>query len=166
MEALGIDLGIILVQVINFGILVFVLNKFLYKPVLKAVKAKQAEVAVIEESKVALDSEAQLTEKKREEIILAAESEKSEVVKEARLKSEATKKEVIEKAQAEAKDILVKAKKEIDAEKAKLKATHEKEVLEAAFAIAEKVIGKSVDKKEIEKAYKELSFLKREVRSK
>lgn len=166
MEALGIDLGIILAQVINFGILVFVLNKFLYKPVLKAVRAKQAEVSVIEERKAALDTDAALADKKREEIILAAEAEKADLVKEAKQKSEAAKKDVLQKAQTEAKEILRKAKKEIDAEKAKLKAVHEAEVIEAAFAVAEKVIGKSVDKKEINKAYRELSFLKHEVQSK
>lgn len=165
MESLGIDLKIILVQIVNFGILVFVLNKFLYKPVLKAVKAKKEEYALIAKDKEEIAKEAEAMNSKRELIIKSAQKEKTDAVKEARLEAASLKKDALQKAQKEAKEIIEKAKKEIAAEKSKLNRAYDKDVLDAAFAVAEKVIGKSADKKEVEKAYKELNQLKRAVRN-
>ena len=41
MEALGIDLKLLIAQVVNFGILLFVLSKFLYKPVVTMLEERQ-----------------------------------------------------------------------------------------------------------------------------
>lgn len=161
MESLGIDLKTILIQIANFGVLVFVLNKFLYKPVMKAVKAKQEEYAAIAKDREELEGKTSVVEADREKIIKAAQNEKNDTIKKARLEALALKKETLEKAQKEAKSIIEKAKKEIDAEKLKLNKKFEKEVLDAAFAVATKVIGKKADKKDVDQAYKELGLIKR-----
>jgi len=41
MEQLGIDPLLILVQIINFGLLLFILKKVLYKPVISAIKDRE-----------------------------------------------------------------------------------------------------------------------------
>lgn len=164
MEALGIDFKTIIIQIINFGLLVFVLNKFLYKPVLKAIKAKKDEIAEISKQKEELDKQADLMSKKQADLVKNAQKQKAETLKGAKITASTLQKETLEKAQKEAKAILAKAKKEVEAEKAKLNKEYEKQVLEAAFAIAEKVIGKNVDKKDVEKAYKELGQVKKALR--
>lgn len=164
MESLGIDFRIILVQIVNFGLLLFVLNKFLYKPVVKAIKAKKEEFELIEKQKIEIEKEAETAENKRELLMKSAQKDKTEVIKEAREDAEAKKKDTIKKAQTEAKQIIEKAKAEIEAEKKKLQKSYDQEVLDAAFAVAEKVIGKSANKKDVEKAYRELGQIKRELR--
>ena len=158
MDALGIDWKIILVQVINFGLLVFVLNKFLYKPVMRAIKAKNAEIENIAEDKKKAESTKETAERERELVVRAAQKEKSELVKDARLEAVRIKKEAKEKADFEAKNMIEKAKKDIEAEKRALTEKFEKEVLAASFAITEKVIEAS--KKDVEAAHKKLGSVK------
>lgn len=160
MEKLGIDLSTILIQIVNFGILVFVLNKFMYKPVIKAIKAKKAELDEIETGKAKLSANEGKIEVEREKIVKAAQNEKRELLQNAKSEAEANKKVVLEKAKKEAKVILEKARKEVAAEKEKLARTYEKDVTDAAFALSEKVIGKLVEKKSLEKAMKDLGSVK------
>jgi len=45
LSSLGIDLKILLAQLVNFGILIFLLSKFLYKPVLKMLDQRKKKIA-------------------------------------------------------------------------------------------------------------------------
>ena len=160
MEALGIDLKIILVQIVNFGILVFLLNKFLYKPILGAISKKNKEIDDISKGKEELASEQGTVERERETIIKSAQKEKALLLQEAKADAIKTKKSTLDKAEKQAKSMIDKAKKDIEAEKKKLSRDFEREVLSVSFAVAEKVIAKDADKKSVEKAYKDLGKVK------
>lgn len=162
MESLGINLGIIVVQIINFGLLVFVLNKFLYKPILAAIKAKRNEVAEINKLKEDFEKESIEEKNKSENIIKEAEKEKSKTIEEAKAAMLLQKKQILEKAQKEAKEILARAKLEIEADRKTLAKDYEKDVIDAAFEISKRFISKTA-RKDVEALYKELDILKHKV---
>lgn len=143
MEKLGIDPLAIIFQIVNFGVLVFLLNKFLYKPVLKAIRNKNESLEKMAEDKAKIETEKLALEAEREDSVKSSMKSRDELVRESRVAAEKLKKEVLLKAESRAKRILEKAEKEVQAEKAKLYRDYKKDVLEAAVAIVEKVTGES-----------------------
>ena len=124
MESLGLDVKILLAQIINFGLLLFILSKVLYKPVIKLIdernkkltKAIEDSAAIekklekIEESKKDLLSQArQNANKEREELIKMAQEESRVIIDNAKKKAE----KEIEKGLTMLKTAKVEAEKEL-----------------------------------------------------
>lgn len=163
---LGIDLKLIIGQVVNFLILFFVLRKLVYKPVLNLLeKRKNMIEKSVEDAK------------KIEERLVEMEVEKEEVLADASLKAMA----VIEKAKQEAEEerqkALANAKKEISglaeryraqlkAEKDQISSELKAEMASLIITSCEKVIRKEFGKEDqnrLEKAIKnEISSVKLE----
>ncbi len=160
MESLGIDLKIIGFQILNFGVLVFVLNKFLYKPVLKAINAKKQEVDEINKSKEQIVVDSEKSQEAQALLMKSAQTEKAQVLKDAKLEADKIKKAAREEAEKKILALVEKAKKDLEAEKKKLVHDFDAEVLSAAFAVNEKILADLSDKKAVEEAYKKLGLVK------
>lgn len=100
--SLGIDIKLLIAQIINFGLLLWLLKKFLYKPIIKRIEKDQEELkqAKLEKSKIQKQEEA-FEEQEKQEI---ADSKKKA-------------KEIIEEAQNIAKGIKENAQKETEQER-------------------------------------------------
>ena len=85
MESLGIDLKLIIIQIINFGLLLFLLTKFLYKPILRLLdeRKKKIEESLANAQKIA-EEKVKLEEEKTKEITEAREVGKR-IIEEMRL---------------------------------------------------------------------------------
>ncbi|MBL7045578.1 MAG: F0F1 ATP synthase subunit B [Parcubacteria group bacterium] len=127
-SAFGIDVRLLVIQAINFGLLLLVLWHFLYKPVLKMIEArrlkieqgvKDAEASGLKLSEIESEKGSIMTEamKEAEGIVgnakrSAADREK-EMLAEAELKSERVLAESREHAKEESRLILEESKSEI-----------------------------------------------------
>lgn len=147
MEQLGIEPLQILAQVFNFTVLVILLNKLLYKPILKALDErrnkineglKYAEKMKIEEEKSA---------EKREEIIKKARIEAVEIIDEAKRAGKRQESEIIDKAISEKNAIMEKGKEELRSLKNEMQRQLKKETVELAGKWVEAVLVKSLDNK-------------------
>jgi F-type H+-transporting ATPase subunit b len=109
MEKLGVELPLLLTQMVNFTIMVFILSKLLYKPILKALEERRKKI----EEGLAFAAKATEEEQKREEerqkILVKARSEAKQILDDA--KKEALKKKDV---------IIAEGKEEVDALRAKL----------------------------------------------
>ncbi|MEA3355672.1 MAG: F0F1 ATP synthase subunit B [Patescibacteria group bacterium] len=108
----------LLFQIINFGILIFVLNKFLYKPIITIISQRNKKIQ--DSIKVAernLKEKAQLDEFKKK-IRFKAEKEATEVLNQAKKQADQRSKIIIQDAKKEAQ---VLVDKEFDNLKEKLK---------------------------------------------
>ena len=100
MESLGLDLKLLIAQIVNFGILFIVLKKVLYKPILKILDDRSKKISEsLENSKKAEEALAKIAEKEvkilkiakekanqeKEEIIHFAQEEKQKIIDEAKL---------------------------------------------------------------------------------
>lgn len=136
--------------IINFLILVAILNKFLYKPVTKMLDERKNEVVSnldkAEESK----QEAQKLKDEYAEHLKNARSEAQEIITKANKLGEETKNEIVAQARAEAEKVSAKAQEEIRLEKTKALSELRDEVASLAVLAAGKIITKNIDIKDQE----------------
>lgn len=114
MEKLGIDLKLLVVQIVNFVLLLFILKKVMYKPILEAIKKRKEELDLVEKQKNDIENSKKDLEIKQKKIISDALNEKDDILKNAKREAEAGKKRIIEKANMEAKELLQGTKRQIE----------------------------------------------------
>ena len=145
MEALGINLGYLIVQILNFAILFVVLRAWVYKPIVGMLeKRRQAIEQGLEDAKVAAEARAN-AEKAAEDLLAEARKEASQLVRAATERAEQAAAEVKAQAEHEAEE----ARKGALAEGEKLKEQALGElrgqVAALAIAAAQKIIGETLD---------------------
>ncbi len=145
MEALGINLGYLLVQIFNFAILFVVLRAWVFKPVVKLLEQRRESIAQgLEDARVAAEARAN-AEKEAQAIIAKAQQEANERVREASERAEEVAREIRVAAEKEAAELREAAAQ--DAEQIKLQVLGELrgQVAALAVAAAQKVIGQVLD---------------------
>ncbi|MEW5958631.1 MAG: F0F1 ATP synthase subunit B [Chloroflexota bacterium] len=147
MEALGISLNGIIAYIINFALLVFLLNMFLYKPVKNALVQRQQRIA---ESLEAADKATREAAQQRVEFEKELARAREVAHEEARKAAEATEKmrqEILAAARQEAEDIRIKAREEAELEKQQVASDLQKQAAALAMQITRKIVGDAVDEK-------------------
>lgn len=96
--SLGIDLKLFVAQIINFGLLLLVLSKFLYQPILRNIEKAEAE---LEQARTANDRFAKLEQQKEAEVKKAKQRART----------------IVKEAEQIAQDIEERAKKETERER-------------------------------------------------
>lgn len=147
MEALGINLGYLFVQIFNFAILFVVLRAWVFKPIIGVLdKRRQTIAQALEDARIAAEARAN-AEKDAQAILAKAQQEASQRVREASERAEKVALEIKADAEHEAEAIREAAKTE--AEQAKLQQLGELrgQVGALAIAAAQKLIGETLDEK-------------------
>jgi F-type H+-transporting ATPase subunit b len=135
----------ILIQAINFLILIFLLSRFLFKPLTKfladrsaGIEKSLAEAKAAHEGAVTAQAEhqAQIRETQRD-IAALREQGQREV--------EAQRQQLLHASREEAERLIVRAKAEIEAETKRAKASLREEVADIALAAAERLLGRTVN---------------------
>lgn len=147
MEQLGIEPIQLLTQIVNFVVMVVVLTKFLYRPILRTLEDRKKKIEeglrYAEEMKEAVEK----NEKKRKEIVAEAKDEAREILEEAKANGKRLEEEIIQKAHREAEGILAKGKNEIAMEHVELEKQLEKQTVNVAAAMVESLLGSVLTKK-------------------
>ncbi|MGO8878115.1 MAG: hypothetical protein ACLPVO_13490 [Desulfomonilaceae bacterium] len=132
------------IQLINFLILLLLLNSLLYKPVLAKIRERESKIKADRDKASQLDAEVLEQEKKHQEALIEARQvagkEKAELLAEAK-KSEA---DILEKARIEAARIVDDMKSSIQAESEKARAALKGEMAPLAQSISEKILGRAI----------------------
>lgn len=118
LEALGLNLKILLAQLVNFAVLFFVLWKFAYKPIFKMLEDRRNKIGKGVENAEKADGKLKQAKVKEEEIVSSAKKEALEIIEEARKRAEAKKQSVIDKTKDEIGEIINIEKQKIQQEKA------------------------------------------------
>jgi F-type H+-transporting ATPase subunit b len=142
---LTINPGLIIWTIITFLLLLAVLSKVAWKPLLRALQSREQEIA---------DSLAKAEEAKKEAERLIAENkaamaqanaETARLIAESRAVAEQLKNDIVAKAGDSAKRMLEQAKEEIDREKETAMAQLRNEVADLSIAVAEKILDERLD---------------------
>lgn len=154
-EALGIDFRLLLVQILNFLVLLLILYWFAYKPVLGILekRRKMIEESVKEAEKI--NQESLALEERKKEVLTTARKEALRIIDESKIESEEIKKEVLKKAQQEAKEIIERAYLTMEREKQEKFNELKKEIEELVIIGVESLLKKEVDRKTNAKIIKE-----------
>ncbi|MFA5249560.1 MAG: F0F1 ATP synthase subunit B [Candidatus Paceibacterota bacterium] len=142
---LGIDWKILLGEMINFLVVLFLLKKFALGPFLKILRERKQKIEEgLERSKVAEEKIKEIREK-REEIISKAQQKALEIFDKGKKKGDEKIRESILLGEQERLNILQSAKKETQREIDKMKDSEREKEINAALDLAEKILGEKLD---------------------
>ena len=142
---LKVDPGLLLWTIITFLVLVLVLWKAAWKPVVKALDARAEKIRsdIDNADKSRQSAEKLLAE--HTEMMAGAKDEVFKIISDAKVQAEGIKAGIVEKANLEAKEIIEKAKAEIDKAKEIALDDIKKEFVVISTEIASKIIKKNID---------------------
>ena len=142
LNQLGIYWPKLLAQTINFGIVLFVLWKFAYKPVLTMLAQRREKIAQSIANADKIKAELAATEASRREILDKANAASNKLIEEARAAAARVQEVETQKAIAAANQIIAKAKEASEVELARMKTELRKELVRLVAETTAKVSGK------------------------
>ena len=147
MEALGINLGLLIVQLIAFAIVFLTLNAWVYKPILDMMESRKTKIAQgLEDARVAAEARAN-AEKEAAKVLAEAQAEANKVVREATERASSAGKEVKAAAEAEAVKAREAAMAEAELERNRILGDLRGQVAAPSTAAPNKLVGEAQDEK-------------------
>jgi len=147
LEALGINLGYLLVQIVSFLIALVILRGWVYKPVLNMLEKRRKTIAQgLEDARLAAEARAN-AEKEAQRILTEAQQEAAAKLREASERAEEVAREVRATAEQEVVKLRETASAEATAERDRVLADLRGHIAALAIAAAQKVVGEALDEK-------------------
>ncbi|MHB8135825.1 MAG: F0F1 ATP synthase subunit B [Anaerolineaceae bacterium] len=147
MEKLGINLGFLLVHIVNFAIIFIVLKAWVFGPMTKMLETRRKKTAQgLEDARVAADARAN-AEEAAEKILGEAQTKAGDIIKEATLRAESLQKEIVADADKVIQTERQNALAEVEEERVRLLSEMRGDVSAIAIAAAQKLIGEALDEK-------------------
>jgi F-type H+-transporting ATPase subunit b len=145
LDALGINLGYLISQIVNFTLLAVLLYFVAYKPVLRMLDERSARIKRgLEDAEEAARKAAEM-EQEFEARMVDARKEGQEIIAQATQMSEKARQDILDKARQEAQAQIEKAKEEIGREREQAMSELRQQVADLSLTISEKVIGETLD---------------------
>jgi F-type H+-transporting ATPase subunit b len=142
LQILGIQWPKLIAQVINFAIVLFVLWKWAYKPVLQMLELRRTKIEESVANADKIKQELARTEASRQEILTKADTDANKLIEEARAAAARVLEQETQKAVATANQIITKAREANEAELARMKLELRREVGRLVVETTAKVTGK------------------------
>lgn len=163
MSGLGIEPVQLLTQVFNFILMVAILTRLLYRPILAKLAERRKKIEeglkFSEQAKLELEE----MDKKRQEIIDKAKEEARKIMEEGKRSGQAAEKQMVEKAETEALAVIEKGKKELELARLEMSRQLKIETVDIARVMVEKVLAGVLTEEEhrqiIDRKIKEISRL-------
>lgn len=159
-EKLGIEWQSLLFQVINFLILLFVLKKFVYNPVIKVLDARKDRVKESEQKAQQVDEDLKQAHQTRDSILAKAEADAHATREAAFADAEKIRLQKADETRAEIEGLLHKARVQIQEEKEHALSSVRTEAAALVMLASEKVLrdrlDEAHDKELVERSVKEL----------
>ena len=112
-ENLGIDFRLLIAQIVNFLILLFVLYKFAYRPIVRLLDKRADTIAQSLDNAQAIEGKLKASQTAYEQKISKAEKNASAILNEARQSAEKLKAQLIDQAKTEVAAIVTKTQAEV-----------------------------------------------------
>ena len=145
MELVTPSIGLIVWQTIAFLLLVFLLTKFAWKPVMKSINERERSIEdALTKAEMAKEEMAKLTTE-NEQLLKQARFERDEILKEAKELKDQIVSDAKTSAQAEGAKMIEKARLEIENQKIAALAEVKGQVAALSIEIAEKVLRKQFE---------------------
>jgi F-type H+-transporting ATPase subunit b len=147
LEALGLNLGYVFVQIFNFAILFVVLRVWVYKPILGLLERRREAIAKgLEDARIAAEAR-ENAEKEAEKLLSEARTKAAQEARELTQRAEQQAKEIRTAAEATAAKARETAVAEVEGERGRILSDLRGQVAALAVAAAQKLIGEALDAK-------------------
>ncbi len=132
MDKLGIQPTQLLAQIVNFTVIVLVLSRFLYKPILSILEKRKKEIEEGLKLTQKMREEEEKFNSKKQKLLETTRKEAQEILEEARKQAKEEEKDLVAAAHLEAEQIIEKGREEV----AQLRRDMEKDVQKSAVLLA------------------------------
>ena len=139
-NAFGVDLPKLIFQIVNFLLLLYLLNRFLFQRVLQILDERTARIRKGLEDAEAAERDRQLAQAEREAALDEARKEAQAMLARANKIAEDTRSEILDKARTESEALIARAREEITAEKDKAMSELRGHVADLALDAAGKLV--------------------------
>jgi F-type H+-transporting ATPase subunit b len=146
LSSLGIEWKSLIAQLINFGILVFVLWKLVYKPILKVLDDRAQMAKDAAEKSSSIESKMEEMKLREEEILAKARASGEKLVKDAEGAAANLKKKLSDEATVSAQKIVNDAEARMRSENEKFQSELKKEIVSIVASAIEATVGKYLDR--------------------
>jgi len=147
LEALGLNLGYLFVQILNFLIVFVILRAFVYKPLLNLLEKRRTAIAKgLEDARVAAEARENAEDEARK-IIEEAQAKAAEEIRLASEKAENAGRDMIAQAENEITKERKAAMADIEQERDIILADIRSQVAALAIAAAQRLVGEALDEK-------------------
>ncbi|HOY41288.1 MAG TPA: F0F1 ATP synthase subunit B [Chitinophagales bacterium] len=147
------DLGLLFWMTLIFLLFWFLMGKFAFKPIVKAIKDREQSIDDALSAADKAKNEMQQLQSDNAALLKEAREESAKILKEAKEIKESVIAEAHSKAKDEAAKIVASAKVEIDAQKKAALAEVKNEVSKLSLEIAQKVLGRELDATKDQQSY-------------
>jgi len=149
-DQFGIQWKLLLAQAINFGILLYILKRFLYAPVLKMLEDRKAKIAQSLKEAEEIEIKLAKTEEDRQKTLGKALDEGKDIINEAKESAQQIIADAHKKAQADIADLVDKAEQSIGQERDRMHQEIREELSDMVVSSLKAVTGKVLTKKDQE----------------
>lgn len=147
MDKLGLNLGYLLVQILNFGIIFVIVYAFVVKPVLRLLEKRREAIAQgLEDAHRAAEARAN-AESEASKILAEAQTKAARIVQDANAQAELVARDVRAAAAADAAKTRASALDDFEQERTRILSELRGQVAALSIAAAQKLIGESLDEK-------------------
>ncbi len=151
LSSFGIHWTSLVAQIINFGLLVFILTKLVYKPLLNALADREKVIKKLAEDSSSAEKMAQDANVKQKEVLDEARDSAKKIIKETEIQVEKLRITLTEEAKKEADKIIKDGERRVKEEQNKFNASLRAELVSLVAVGIEKTVGKYIDKSVNEK---------------
>lgn len=145
LDALGINVGFLLAQFVNFGIIFVLLTVFLWRPLINMLDARSARIAKgLEDASAAANARLN-AEQEAEQIRAQARADVQRMIDEARGRGEEVAKSIEAEARTDAQSIVEQARLAATGERDQQLSGLRTQVADISVAIAQRLIGETLD---------------------
>jgi F-type H+-transporting ATPase subunit b len=144
---LGIDGGIFAAQLVNFLVVLLVLWKFAYKPIVKMLDQRSERIERSLKDAEHVEKRVAALEDERKALLAETRAETAKMMETARTEAEALKADLVEKAKREVERVVVNGKAQLKNDQEAMLRDARREMVEIAVSAARKILADGVDEK-------------------
>lgn len=156
MELLTPELGLFVWTLVAFLVVLFILKKFAWKPILNALNERETGIAASIAAADRVRKEMAQMQSENEKLMMQAREERTAMLKEAKETRDRIVNEAKDAAKAEANKIIADAQQQIQSQKMAALTEVKNEIGQLAVEVAEKVLRRQLATSEAQSAYADL----------
>ena len=144
----GIQPTLLVAQIVNFLLILFLLKKFFYKPIIKLLDDRKKKIEESLKNAELIEERLKQTEEKSAQIIEEARRNSQNLITESKKEADRILAQAAIEARKSAEQTIADTQTQISLQKVEMKKELEKETLSLVVAVVNKVLGRTVSPKE------------------
>lgn len=140
----GVEPVLLLAQVVNFVILLYILKRFLYKPILKVLEERRRKIETSMKQSEEIQKKFDEISQKQTDILDMAKKESEQIIEDAKNEAKILAEQIQANAKAGAEETIKSTQQTLELEKQKMISEAKQEIVDVVAAATEKVVQKTL----------------------